>query len=295
MLARQNISCIIAVPRIENGDNPQNRSFQVCTYDDCTNKTLTFPNGKGPDIVHAWTPREHVRKFCQNLENKYNFKTIIHLEDNEEYLTESALRKPCEELKTLTLEELDSIIPQNRFHPVRGWEWLKKAHGLTMIIATLHRFNPSGLPSTILQAPVDDRFFYPRPINHGLRERLNIPENHIVLCYTGDIRAPKKQEVLELYRAIELLNQQGFPTTLIRTGTNFLPLDPDESRYKDFEKNLGWVSRHEVADIMAAADILIQPGWPGPFDDERLPAKLPEYFAMGRPIILPRTNLGLKV
>ena len=294
MLNQQEVSCIVAVPEMENGDNPQDKPYQVYTYDECGN-TLPFPNKKGPDIVHAWTPREHVRKFCQDLEKSYSFKTIIHLEDNEEYLTENTLSKPYNELKKLSLSKLDSLIPDNRFHPVRGWKWLKKADGLTLIIETLQRFNPNGLPSTILPAPVDERLFYPRPINHKLRKRLNIPTDHIVLCYTGDVRTPKKQGVLELYKAVEQLNQQGYPATLIRTGTNFVPLDLDESRYQDFEKKLGWVSRHEVADIMAAADILIQPGWPGPFDDERLPAKLPEYFAMGRPVILPKTNLGLKV
>ncbi|HEY9155366.1 MAG TPA: glycosyltransferase, partial [Opitutaceae bacterium] len=34
---------------------------------------------------------------------------------------------------------------------------------------------------------------------------------------------------------------------------------------------------------------------PGPFNDYRLPSKLPEFFAAGRPIILPRTNLGREV
>jgi glycosyltransferase involved in cell wall biosynthesis len=47
--------------------------------------------------------------------------------------------------------------------------------------------------------------------------------------------------------------------------------------------------------MLAAADVLVQPGWPGPFDDERIPSKLPEFFAMSRPVILPRTNLGLRV
>ncbi|MCK4819859.1 glycosyltransferase family 4 protein, partial [bacterium] len=199
------------------------------------------------------------------------------------------------ELAALSLGELDSLMPANRFHPIRGWEWLKKAQGLTLIIDTLQRFNPNGLPSLILPAPVDERLFYPRPINYELRKRLNIPANHLVLSYTGNVRALKRQEAIELYKAVLLLNQQGCPTTLIRTGTNFVSLGKEESRYKEFEKSLGWVSRHEVADVMAASDILVQPGWPGAFDDQRFPAKLPEYFAMGRPVILPRTNLGLKV
>jgi glycosyltransferase involved in cell wall biosynthesis len=294
-LALKGIECIVAVPEMDKEDHHANKLFQVDTYKELEKNGLTFSNGRGPDIVHAWTPREHVRKFCQNLAAKYSFKTVIHFEDNEEYLTESSLDMSVDELKRLSLKKLDSLVPANRFHPIRGWEWLKKAHGLTLIIDTLQRFNPDGLPSIILPAPVDERLFYPRPINYELRRRLNIPDNHVVVCYTGNVRALKNQEALELYRGVDLLNRQGCQTTLIRTGTNFVPLGSDDSWYKDFEKSLGWVNRNEVPAVMAAADILVQPGWAGPFDDQRIPAKLPEYFAMGRPVILPRTNLGLKV
>jgi glycosyltransferase involved in cell wall biosynthesis len=31
------------------------------------------------------------------------------------------------------------------------------------------------------------------------------------------------------------------------------------------------------------------------FNDYRIPSKLPEFFAMGLPVILPRTNVGLLV
>ena len=294
-MSRQGVACIVAVPKMDDDEQPTNNAFQVCTYKEIEQNGLTFPDGRGPDIVHAWTPREKVRKFCFKLAAKYSFKTVIHLEDNEEYLTENALGRPYAELAALSLKELDSLMPAQRFHPIRGWEWLKNAQGLTLIIDTLQRFNPNGLPSLILPAPVDERLFYPRPINYELRRRLNIPANHLVLSYTGNVRALKRQEAIEMYKAVVLLNKQGCPTTLIRTGTNFVTLGKDEFWYQEFEKSLGWVSRHEVADVMAASDILVQPGWPGPFDDQRVPAKLPEYFAMGRPVILPRTNLGLKV
>jgi glycosyltransferase involved in cell wall biosynthesis len=43
---------------------------------------------------------------------------------------------------------------------------------------------------------------------------------------------------------------------------------------------------------MALADFFVQPGAPDDFNDYRFPSKLPEFFALGRPVILPRTNLG---
>jgi glycosyltransferase involved in cell wall biosynthesis len=48
----------------------------------------------------------------------------------------------------------------------------------------------------------------------------------------------------------------------------------------------------DVPAILALADYLIQPGTEGPFNNYRLPAKLPEFFAMGKPVLLPGTNVG---
>jgi glycosyltransferase involved in cell wall biosynthesis len=36
----------------------------------------------------------------------------------------------------------------------------------------------------------------------------------------------------------------------------------------------------------------VQPGTDNAFNEFRLPGKLPEFFAMGRPVIVPRTNVG---
>jgi glycosyltransferase involved in cell wall biosynthesis len=38
--------------------------------------------------------------------------------------------------------------------------------------------------------------------------------------------------------------------------------------------------------------VLVQPGADNTFNEFRLPGKLPEFFAMDRPVLLPRTNLG---
>ncbi|MEM1686743.1 MAG: glycosyltransferase, partial [Candidatus Aenigmatarchaeota archaeon] len=51
---------------------------------------------------------------------------------------------------------------------------------------------------------------------------------------------------------------------------------------KNYVINFGFVKREEVPEIMAAADILVLPGGNNPFDNERFPSKLSEYFAMGK-------------
>ena len=53
-------------------------------------------------------------------------------------------------------------------------------------------------------------------------------------------------------------------------------------------------STHLSPQLLVAADILVQPdGSPGPFNDYRFPSKLPDFFASGRPVVLPKTNIGL--
>ncbi|MGD9971479.1 MAG: glycosyltransferase [Desulfatirhabdiaceae bacterium] len=309
-LQAQGVECIAAVPQtnpspvtshqspVTSHQSPVTSHLSLVTrsYTEIQKNGIPFSNGQGPDIIHAWTPREGVRQFVASLTAKTPCPVVIHLEDNEEYLTETAVGRPFSELAKLSIKELDKIIPHNRYHPVHGRRFLEQAQGLTMIIDTLEKFNFAHVPSLTILPPVDERLFYPRPINHGLRNKLGISKNHIVLVYCGNVHAGNREEVLTLYQAVRLLNQQGHPTTLIRTGINAVPLtDGDDAWIKNFEIPLGWVSREELPDIMAAADIFVQPGMPGPFNDYRIPCKLPEYFAMGRPVVLPKTNLGLKL
>jgi glycosyltransferase involved in cell wall biosynthesis len=309
-LQEHGAECIAAVPQknvmsqetreksADTGLPPAIRhsSLHAYTYGEIQNNGISFSDGRGPDIIHAWTPREGVRKFVEVVRDNYPCPLVIHLEDNEEYLTETAVGRQFADLEKLSEQELDALIPLGRYHPRRGRIWLEQAQGLTMVIDTLKKFNLGRLPSLTLLPPPDERLFYPRPINLELRRNLKIPEKHTVLVYNGNVHAGNRDEVLTLYEAVNLLNQKGISTTLIRTGINARQLtDGDDTWVKSFEKHLGWVNREEIPDIMAAADIFVQPGMPGPFNDYRIPCKLPEYFAMGRPVILPRTNLGLKV
>ncbi|NBC47785.1 MAG: glycosyltransferase [Gammaproteobacteria bacterium] len=152
-------------------------------------------------------------------------------------------------------------------------------------------------PSCVIGAPVDERLFHPRPRNLSLRRAQGIGDAECVLAYTGNLHAGNRDELSALYQAVERLNRQGTTTHLLRTGLDpktsdqALPIGPD---LRAHILHLGWVPRQQLPEVLAAADILVQPGSAGPFNDQRIPSKLPEYFAMGRPVILPRSNLGLR-
>ena len=57
----------------------------------------------------------------------------------------------------------------------------------------------------------------------------------------------------------------------------------------------GFIEKARLPKLLALADALVQPGHPGPFNDYRLPSKLPEFLASGRPVILPATNIALEM
>ena len=296
-LVQMGVNCLIAVPAKENrpeyiGDE---RICPIYSFRDIEAIGLNFNNGRGPDIVHAWTPRECVRRFCHTLERSYAFTTLIHLEDNEVYLTEKAVGRKWSELTALSEEELDQLIPVGCYHPTRGRKWLEKADGLTMVIDTLETFNVAGVPSLTVPPLVDERLFYSRPINVDLRKKLNIPDYHLVLAYTGNTHEANEAEIRELYRAVSLLNQKGCKTTLLRTGKHLKSWEKEKIENGEAVASLGWVQRRELPGIQAAADIFVQPGSPGAFNDFRVPCKLPEFFSLGRPVILPRCNWGLEV
>ncbi len=55
---------------------------------------------------------------------------------------------------------------------------------------------------------------------------------------------------------------------------------------------LGDVPWREIPGYLALADAFVQPGAPDDFNRYRLPSKLPEFLAIGRPVVLPACNLG---
>jgi glycosyltransferase involved in cell wall biosynthesis len=248
-----------------------------------------FQNGSGPDIVHAWTPRENVRLFCSKLAGFCDYALYVHLEDNEEVILEANLGRSFAEMeRSWSLE-----IPANLSHPRYYREFIASAHGVTMIMDRLERFVPAEKPKMVLWPGADDRLFFPRPRDFQLLERLGISSDSVVLCYTGNVHTANARDVRSLYLAAAILDREGTPARLIRTGRDFCSfLGPDEEWAYRVSVELGHVPYREIPSLLSLADVLVQPGADNSFNEFRLPGKLPEFFAVGRPVLLPRTNLG---
>jgi 2-polyprenyl-3-methyl-5-hydroxy-6-metoxy-1,4-benzoquinol methylase len=79
----------------------------------------------------------------------------------------------------------------------------------------------------------------------------------------------------------------------VRLGRDFYDfLGGDRASVEPHVVRVELQPRARVGDYVRLADVLVQPGRPGPWNDCRFPSKLPEFLATGRPVILPNANIG---
>ena len=296
VLTKLGHSCAICVPRcpetlLDHG-NPQ---FQALDYEEAIAHGVSFPDKRAPDLVHAWTPRELVRKTTMALVKRYDIPYFVHLEDNENLLLLNELPNwSLEQLERLPTCTLDLFVPNHRVHPRRSLRLLSGAAGVTALIHRLLECKPAHVPGMVFFPGYDAGFAKIETRNEELRATLGVRAEELLVAYTGNVHTSNFQEIRSLVLAIALLNRRGFGVKLVKTGFNFYPLpelsNPEVANYV-IER--GFVSRGEVLQLVAAADVLVQPGQANAFNDYRFPSKLPEFLASGRPVILPRSNVGL--
>ena len=250
-------------------------------------------------LVIAWTPREAVRTAVQALRRRTAFRTVVHLEDDERLLTAAHLGRSWSDLSCLSPHQLDPMIAPSLTHPHRMGAFLAAADGVTAIAPPLLAYAP-GSPAHVLR-PGCDPDELPPPLKpdqrRALLERLGVPGHHRIILYPGNVHAANRREVFSLYVAVQILRRRGLEVTLVRTGEDFSPgLDVSFDHLRGrVSRELGRLPRRELLVLLRLADLFVQPGAPDAFNRARLPSKLPELFAAGRPVLLPRANLGLEV
>lgn len=292
-------ACVVVVPEgKERASHLPQVLFIPATYAEALERPGLFPDGRSADIIHAWTPREGVRKFVVAYQRLLSVpaRVLVHLEDNEQFLLEAYTGKTFAELRQSTPAEIDGWLVDALPHPLRHQSFLQVADGVTHITARLREFIPAGIPSHLLPPGVDFSLYQPQPPDEELRAELGLSRDEKLIVFTGSNTFANEPEMRELYLAVALLNQRGVPTRLVRTGFNsprFLAgLSPDITNHVI---DLGFVDKVRLPRLLALADVLVQPGHAGPFNDYRLPSKLPEFLAMGRPVVLPRSNLAAEM
>ena len=237
-------------------------------------------------ILVGWTPRKAARRALARAAARTGAPYVVHFEDNEDHLAE--LR---------TAEAGATALQEDRAERQR---LLAGALGATVIEPRLQEALPEGLPCLVLEPGVDLEALAARLPPHrraSLLKAVGAPAGATVIVYPGNIHRANAGEMAEFYRAMKQLRDAGRDLVLIKTGkddvrmADLVGFEPAEAGIID----LGLVERLFLVELIKCADLFVQPGAPGPFNDYRLPSKLPEFMAVGRPILLPRTNVGLRL
>jgi len=267
--------------------------FIVLHHSEVYDRPILFADGRGPDLIHAWTPRELVRRVTESLAARYEVPFLVHLEDNEQVILEDELGGTAvAELERLPAALVDELVADHRTHPLRSRRFMEQASGVTALIDRLLEFKPQGIPGLVFWPGYDEAFANAEP-DPAFRRRLRLPADATVVAYTGNVHHSNASEARSLVAAVAALRRLGHPMVLIKTGWNFadVPLFERGTREK-WIRDLGFLARDDVPRLVACSDVLVQPGRSGDFNDYRFPSKLPEFLVSGRPVVLPRTNIG---
>lgn len=253
-----------------------------------------------PTLIHCWTARESVRLAGAAVIGSLGCPYFIHLEDNDEVVTRSLLGIAAAQASRMSSRDWDERVPSTLSHPFRSRDFISRAAGVTIIVDTLRALVPDSLPVHLLEPGIDTALLNPGFDPNDRRElclNLGVPSDARIVVYTGNIHAANAEEMLALYNAIHVLNRRGMKVHLIRTGTDWCPgFNYEFERLsKKYVTQLGFVDRGRLVDLLKLADVFVQPGTAGEFNDYRLPSKLPEFLASGHPLILPATNVGLRL
>jgi glycosyltransferase involved in cell wall biosynthesis len=235
--------------------------------------------GRRPDLIHAWTPREPVRRLVEELRATFPVPYLVHLEDNERLLLATRLADSPGGGATAA----DLVDPE------RDGEFLARSRGVTVLTDALARFVPPGVAIQRFWPGFSPALAVVPQRTERFRAELGLRPDEAVIVYCGNVHAANREDVGSLYRAVGLVAARGRPIRLVRTGIG----EPAALCDPALVIRLGWVPRPWIRWLLALADLHVQPGSAGPFNDYRLASKLPELLVSGRPVILPRANLAL--
>ncbi len=269
--------------------------FECIGHDRLTEKLEEWRGRPDRSLLCAWTPREIVRRQATPFIEELGVPYVVHLEDNEELLLSTALERPIEALRRLPLEAQDELAEPDFIHPTRYRDFVGGAAGVTVVTEELNEFNPGGRPHRVVRPGTDIERFRPDLEPALSREQLGLSEEDFVLVYNGTTHYANQHDMLSLYLAVKLLQRDGFAVKLVRTGSTVRGgVDPAAARaLAEGVVELGLIGDwREIPGYLALADAFVQPGAPDEFNRYRLPSKVAEFLAMGRPVILPRCNIG---
>ncbi|HLB34846.1 MAG: hypothetical protein A3F67_03360 [Verrucomicrobia bacterium RIFCSPHIGHO2_12_FULL_41_10] len=257
------------------------------------NPGCCFKNNRRADIIHAWTPRQNVCQFVLDYQAHYPTPLLIYSEDNEEWISTQFIDRSGSKIEEETEASLQMKIPTCLSHPYNYKAFLGLADAAAIIIPKLVEDIPSWLFYEVIMTGVDLDYFYPRSANNALKEALHLKPQQKIIVYCGGVNQFTAQSIKSLCQMVFLLNKEGCSCRLLRSGREKLSIIPGiTAKELKYVSDLGILPRSELPNLMSLADVFVQPGVPSPFEELRLPCKIPEFMAMGIPTILPNCNIA---
>ena len=294
-LSHKEHQCVISLPSLDGPTLLSDHSgLRLISHAETRNDSSLFQDGSPADIIHAWTPRDPVRQVVIKLLHQHTSRLIVHMEDNEEYITAHSSDLTFQQLQQLPDYQLNDIIKPHYMHPRRGPALLEMADAISIITPSLSRFVPPGTPSAVIHPIIDSALFRPHNPPESLRADLSLSPEDRIITYTGGVHPINRSDIIGLYEMTSLINAGGTPCKLIHTGPGSCQLASQLPREKAAHvKAMGMVDRNQIPQLLALADVLVQPGPIDDYNTYRLPSKIPQFLSMGKPVILPATNIGL--
>jgi len=281
-LDKQGHQTIVAVPELD----PTLKFFpypriKLLPFSELLENPNRF-DGSPPDIVHAWTPREIVRQFCEQLWQRIESRWVIHLEDDE-----SAVRDATE----MSREDL-----LHRTDPLHGPWFMELADGYTLILDRLSRDLPAEKLFHTLYPGFDLQAYRRNPEGELSRKTFSIPEDFKIIAYPGASSGANSEDLIDLFTAVHLLNEHGTPCILLKTGFPDIRIRKQlPPGAQNWIRDVGYLPREQMWRVIELADVVVQPGRLNDYNEYRLPSKLPDFLCLGKPLVTSITNLGRKL
>ena len=286
--------CIVAIPHGNKSSSSKKGSVSVLNFSEILESNgKIFCNGQRADVVHASTPRIVIFNFLKIYFNNWPSPFVMYLEDNEFWIVQNYSGLDDVAMMALTDDEINLQVPSALSHPFTYRFFIALADLVLVIQEKLLIEVPRYIPTRVLPWGVDLQEFNPKLTDESLKINLKIDPLSKIIVYHGGLNGFTRGAMIDLCRAIEIINDHGIPCLLLRTGPNAINFwDELGPLAKSHIKELGMLDRKDLPKLLASADVYVQPGRISPFEDLRLPSKLLEFFAMGKPVILPNVNIA---
>jgi len=288
--------CLIAAPEAARTIRHAGAvRFEWLELDQGAERSGTAPLPFAPDVVVAWTPRELVRRFVEDVSARTGAAIVVHLEDDEEAIATAYLGLGDVAADSHPESFWDRSCLPALSHPYRMRRLIHGAAGVTGVSDALRRFVPPHVPFHVFWPGWNEASFAADPARRTLRRAdVRVPEDATIVVYPGNAHAVNAADMRSLYAAVALANRAGAAVRLIRIGRDSVDFLGDLAPVvKPHVVNIGFLEDHrQIASYLALADVVVQPGKANRFNDARFPSKVPEFLVAGKPLVIARTNIG---